>query len=158
MESLDSNTRQNHESGAKLHQLETRWQIYLPFILSIVLIAGILLFVALAGEAIWQLRVRAIADWIYSILCLLPLLLCLLPLYLILLISIYTLAKLQRGSQSSLHNLEKLSADLAERINRAMEYVNEKTIAFNTATAPLDDLLSSFDTPSSENEELADDD
>jgi hypothetical protein len=157
MESSDSNTEIKHESGAKLHQRETRWQINFPFSLGILLLIIIFLGVALPGDPVWRVRVHAIADWIYSVLCLLPLILCLLPLYLILLTGIYGLTRLHTGTETPLHKLETLSANVAERIRVAMDYINEKMIAFSSATAPLDDLLSTFDTSPSDEEELSPD-
>lgn len=155
MESPDS-TRQE-KSATTLHQSETHRQIYLPFIVGLILILIAVLSIILVGDSVWRTRASAIADWIYSALCLFPLLLCFLPLYLILMIAIYGLTRLHAGTERPLQKLENASAKLAERINVAMNYINEKTIAFNTATAPLDDLLSGFDMPSDE-EELDPDD
>lgn len=159
MGSPDSNIEQKSESGSSLHRRETRWQIYFPFILGLVLLVSIALIFVLPNDAIWRVRASAVADWIYSVLCLFPILLCLLPLYLILLAGIYGLNRLHAGTERPLRKLELLSAKLAQRINIVMEYINEKTIQFNTATAPLDDLLSAFDTPvSSEEKESNSDD
>jgi hypothetical protein len=91
------------------------------------------------------------------ILCLFPLIVCLLPLYLILIIGIYGTNRLHDGTEQPLRKLETVSGDYAERVNQAMDYINEKTIAFSSATAPLDELLTAFDTPSDE-EELSPDD
>lgn len=159
MKSSDTNTKQGRESGAVIHRRETRWQIYLPFALGLLLLVLVFSLVALPSDPIWRVRAQAIADWIYSVLCLFPILICLFPLYLILIVGVYGMKKLHDGTEPPLHKLETVSADFAERINRAMDYINEKTIAFSSATAPLDDLLSAFDTPSpSDEEELISDD
>lgn len=159
MKPSDANTKQDRESGKLIHQRETRWQINFPFLLGILLIMLIFLGLALPSDPIWRVRTQAIADWIYSILCLLPLIVCIFPLYLILVIGIYGMKRLHDGTETPLRKLETVSAESVERINRAMDYINEKTIDFSSATAPLDDLLSAFDTPPpSDEEELNSDD
>jgi hypothetical protein len=159
MEETDSKTHKTSESSKFVHQHETAWQIYLPFSLGIVFICVIVFIFVLPNEVVWRTRAGVVADWLYSALCLFPLIICSFLLYLIFLFGIYGLSKLHTGTEDPLLKLELASANFAERINIATNYINEKTIAFNTATAPLDDLLSTFDTamPSDEEEMKPDD-
>ncbi|MGJ3241301.1 MAG: hypothetical protein ACFE0Q_21520 [Anaerolineae bacterium] len=147
------------ETGAIIHRRETNWQIYLPFLLGILTLVIVFLVMALPTDALWRYRAQALGDFLYTLLCVIPILFCLLPVYVLILLGVYGMKRLHSGTERPLRKLEKLSESLASRIETATEFVNQKTISFSSALEPLEKLFSIFDrpTPSSSEEESAHD-
>ena len=144
-----SDTQTTRESGTVLHQRETRWQIYLPFTLGLGVLLIVFFALGLQADAVWRDRVQAIGDLLYTWLCALPILVCLFPMYLMLVASIYGMRKLHAGTATPLVKVENLANSLANRIESATEYVNEKTVSARSQIAPLEELFSMFDRPTS---------
>ncbi|MEL6404045.1 MAG: hypothetical protein AAFR81_06760 [Chloroflexota bacterium] len=152
-----SETSASRESGTALHQRETRWQIYLPFMLGIGILLCIFFALGFQPDAVWRDRVQAIGDFLYTWLCALPILVCLFPVYLILVMSIYGMRKLHAGTATPLVKVENLANSLASRIESATDYVNEKTVSARSQIAPLEQLFSFFDRPAPDNPTAASD-
>jgi hypothetical protein len=146
-------TKRLRESGAALHRRETNWQIYFPFLLGILLLVGIFSMVALPSDPIWQDRAQAIGDFLYTLLCIIPILLCLLPIYVMVLLCIYGMRKLHDGTERPLRKLENLTENLASHIETATIFVTEQTNFFSSAIEPYEEIISTFDTPAPDNEE-----
>jgi hypothetical protein len=133
------------ETGAALHRRETWWQIYLPFLAGLALLLGLVLLVGLPNNPEWRLRAEAIASISYSLLCLFPILLCMFVPYIILIVGIYGMRLLHRGTTGPLRRVEDLAASLAERINHFSANIDEKAESFDEALAPIYKLFSIFD-------------
>lgn len=141
------------ESGATIHRRETNWQIYLPFLLGIATLLAIFLLIALPSDPVWRDRAQAIGDFLYTLFCIIPFLICLFPIYILILLSIYGTTKLHDGTERPLRKLEQLTASLAERIESATEYVNNRTASLSDSLEPLDNVFNAFDTPTPTNGE-----
>ena len=151
-------TKIGRETGAVIHRRETNRQIYLPFLFGMTLLLIAFLIVALPSAPEWLDRAQAIGDFLYTLLCIIPVLMCLLPVYVMVLLCVYGMTKLHDGVESPLRKLENLTASLAERIETATEYVTNQTTTFSNAVEPIDTALRIFDTPSPSNgEETASD-
>ncbi len=140
--STESSTR---ESGAVIHRRETNWQIYLPFIIGLLILGAIFAGLAIPSDPIWRDRVQAIGDLLYLLLCTIPILICMLPVYIIVLLGIYGMKKVHDGTERPLRKLENLSESLATRIEVGSEFVNKKTIAFSSAVEPFEKVMSIFE-------------
>jgi|GEM_PF-1784053 len=146
-----SATKTSRESGAVLHQRETNRQIYLPFLAGIALLAGIFLMLAIPSDPVWRDRARAIGDFLYTLLCIIPILLCLFPLYVMVLLGIFGMRKLHSSTERSLRKLENLTESLAKRIETATAYVNEHTITLSSKLEPLEIFFKIFTSPDTDN-------
>lgn len=140
-----SDNKTLRESGTVLHRSETNWQIYFPFLLGILVLVIMFLAIALPTEPEWRDRAQAVGDFLYTFLCMLPMLVCMLPIHLVILVSIYGMKKVHEGTERPLRKLENAAASLAERIERVTDYINEKAVAFDEAYEPIDDALGIFD-------------
>ncbi len=152
-----SEEKKPRESGAIIHRRETTWQIYLPFLLGIGVLVLAFAVVGIPSDPAWRDRAQAIGDFLYTFLCTLPILVCLLPIYVLILAGIYGMRKVHSGTERPLRKLENLSESLAERIETATKFVNEKTISFSTLFEPLDTLFSMFDQPTPSDKEIDND-
>jgi hypothetical protein len=141
------------ETGEKLHRRETWWQITVPFLLGLALLLGMFLLVGLPNNPEWRLRAEAIASLSYSILCLFPVLLCLFIPYILIVLGIYAMRVLHRGTARPLRRLEDFAASLAERIKQFSSNIDDKAEAFDQALAPLYRILAIFDEPEATEEE-----
>lgn len=144
------------ETGEVIHRRESLRQIYLPFILGLLLLLIMVLMVALPSAPIWRIRAQAVADWTYMILCLIPVVFCILPLFMIVAISIWGMNQVHSSTERPLRKLENLSAGLAARINNVTDYINQKTIDASTTIEPAMTMINSFDTPQAPDEEVSD--
>lgn len=148
MEEQNISTNKNpRESGAVLHRRETNRQIYLPFLLGLALLVGIFLMLAIPSDPVWRDRARAMGDFLYTLLCIIPILLCLLPLYVMVLLGIFGMRKLHSGTERPLRKLENLTESLAGRIETATAYVNKHTISLSSKFEPLETLFKIFTSP-----------
>jgi len=138
------------ESGAKLHRRETNWQIYFPFLLGILGLVVLFLSIALPTAPVWRDRAQAIGDFMYILLCQIPLVLCTFLIYPLILVFIYGMRKAHAGTERPLRKLENAAASLAERITQVTEYVNEKNGDISAMYEPLDNALNIFDYPETE--------
>jgi len=133
------------QRGTTLHRRGTRRQIWLPFGLGVALVLLAFLIVALPSDPIWRVRAQAIGDFLYTLLCSLPLLICLLPLYLLVMLGIYGMNRLHNSTERPLRRVENLAEGLAKRIEGVTTSVNNQTTKWSTRIAPLMRLLGAFD-------------
>jgi len=141
------------ETGAALHRRETWWQISLPFLAGLALLLGLVLLVGLPNNPEWRLIAEAIASLSYSLLCLFPILLCMFIPYLLLVIGIYGMRVLRRGTEGPLRQLETVSTSLVDQINNFSANIDQKAESFDEALIPMYKLFSIFDKPEGENHE-----
>lgn len=133
------------QRGTIMHRRETRRQIWLPFGLGVALVILAFLIVALPADPVWRVRAQAIADFLYTLLCSLPLLLCLVPLYLVIMLGIYGMNRLHDSTERPLRRVENLAEGLANRIEVVAATINKQTINWSARIAPLMRLFSTFD-------------
>jgi hypothetical protein len=144
------NPQSPRESGTEIHRRESRLQIYLPYGIGLLILLTMVLVVALPTNPIWRVRAQAIADWTYTILCLIPMVLCVFPLFMLVALGIWGMYRLHGITEPPLRKLENLAAGLATRINNASEYVQRKTIDVSTTIEPALNLMNTFDNPQQE--------
>lgn len=141
------------ETGKKLHQRETWWQITLPFVLALVLVLGLGFGIGFPNHPDWRYRAEAIASLSYILLCLFPILLCLFMPYLLLILGIYGMLTLHRSTETPLLRLENAANSLAKRVNDFSVNIDEKAATFEEAFAPAYKVFSIFDKPEEESDE-----
>lgn len=142
---MENDAQPVRESGAQIHQRETRWQIVLPFTITVLILIVLVGAVAIQSAPIWRIRAETIADWTYSLMCLIPMTLCLMPLYVVVMLGIWGMNRLHGSTERPLRRLENLAANLAERIDKFSNAINQRTIGFNSRLAPLMNLISGFE-------------
>jgi hypothetical protein len=141
------------ESGSTLHRRETWRQITLPFLGGLALLFGLGLLVGLPNNPDWRFRAEAIASLSYSLLCLFPILLCMFVPYLLIILAIYVMLLLHRGTERPLRRVETMTASLVAKINKFSDSIEDKAESFDEALAPMYKLFSIFDKPSDNSEE-----
>lgn len=140
------------ERGKILHRRETRRQIWLPFALGILLVLVAFLVVGIPADPIWRVRAQAVSDFLYTLLCTIPILLCLFPLYLVIMLAIYGMNRLHNSTERPLRRVENMVEGLAKRIESGASIVNKQTVNLSTRIAPLLKLFSTFDPAQDESE------
>ncbi len=145
-------TQAPQQRGEALHRRETRRQIWLPFVLGVLLVALAFLIVAIPSDPIWRVRAQAIGDFLYTLLCTIPILLCLFPLYLLIMLGIYGMNRLHNSTERPLRRIENLVEGLANRIESGAAAVNKQTVNWSTRIAPLLKLFTTFDPAQDESE------
>lgn len=133
------------ESGTEIHRREWLRQILLPFLGAVLLIAGIFLLVGLQNQPIWRIRAQAIGDFLYSTLCLFPVVMCLFPLYVLVLFGIYGMNALQRGTETPLRKLELKANAAADWVEAYSNRVREKTVSYSEKITPVMEMIDVFD-------------
>lgn len=149
MDGDETGTRQHlREEGRQIHRRETRRQIVLPFVIGLLLIGGAFLFMALPTDPVWRLRASAVSDWLYLLLCQIPLLVCSMIGYMIVVAGIWGMNKLHSRTERPLIRLENLVAGLANRIESITATVNTKTMTWRAKVEQILHFMSIFNTPS----------
>lgn len=138
-------TAQLRETGERIHRREMRWQIWLPFWVAFALVIIGFSAIALQSDPIWRIRSGAIADWMMSVMCLIPLSLCLLPLYMSVMFGIWGMNRLHASTERPLRRLENLSATAADHIEQGSEFVKKRVTGFDNRIAPLMKAMNTFD-------------
>jgi hypothetical protein len=132
-------------SGQQIHQRETLLQIILPFSAVLLLIVGIFLLVALQNQPIWRIRAQAIADFMVSMLCLLPLVLCMFPVYALVLLAIFGMNVMHRGTERPLRKLELRASSALVWIETRSNFIREKTVSYSEQIKPIMNTMSVFE-------------
>lgn len=141
-------TARLRETGERIHRREMRWQIWLPFWFALLLVIVGFLVVALPTDPTWRIRTQAIADWMVSAMCLIPLTLCLFPMYLLVFLGVFGMSKLHDSAERPLRKLENLSASAADYIEQGSDFVKKRVTGFDNRIAP---LMRAMDTTFDEN-------
>ncbi len=132
-------------SGQQIHRRETLLQIILPFSAALLLIVGIFLLVALQNQPIWRIRAQAIADFMVSMLCLFPLVLCLFPVYAMVLLAIFGMNVMHRGTERPLRKLELRASAALAWIETRSNFIREKTVSYSEHIKPIMNTMSVFE-------------
>lgn len=136
----------SRESGKALHQRETRRQIWLPFGLAALVIAGMFLMAALLNDPLARARVAIIADFMFMLLVLCPSILCLFVVYLLVVMAMYGMHRLHHSVGTPLERLERATETMAERMDAWTDALNRRVVNLSVRFAPLMAFLSLFDT------------
>lgn len=142
---MADDTPQMPEQGRALHRRETRRQIWLPLLLGIGAIFLPVVLIAIQRDAIWRIRAAAIGDFLYTILCAMPLLLCSFLAYLVIMILVIAMNKLHRRTETPLERVEGIASTLATRIEAFSNTVNERTVTWSARLEHLMTFLDLFD-------------
>ncbi|MGB1287326.1 MAG: hypothetical protein ACPG7F_12380 [Aggregatilineales bacterium] len=143
---------QPRESGAVLHQRDTRHRIILPFLLAWLLIIGIVMIAATMNDPLARTRVSLIADFMILILVMCPAMLTLFVIYMLIIVMNYGMLKLHRATGTPLQRLENLTEKMAERVNNITGKANQQAMNLGTRFAPIAHFLSVFEDFDPDNE------
>lgn len=132
------------ERGRRIHRRETLRQLVLPMLGSGLIILVIALVLVLLPA---RVQVSVLADWMFTILVLCPLVLCNLIVFLLVVVLWYGMTRLHRGTEAPLERLENLVTGVANRIERTSAALNQRVVNVSSRLAPLMKLFSVFDTP-----------
>lgn len=130
------------QRGRNIHRRETFRQILLPFLIGFLGLAIAVGLIAVQREGVWRIRAATIGDFLYMILCILPMLLCSLATYIIALIGIVTINKLHHRTQSPLERVETMANGLAKRVESLSTGLNARTTRWS---ARLEHILTFLD-------------
>lgn len=132
------------ETGRVIHRRETRYQIWLPFAISLIVLIVIFFAIALQPDPLWRERAQAIGDLMYIIFCSFPLLICLLPLYVVIIVITYGANKLHQGSETPLRKVENAAASMTQRVETYSQMVRDRTVSASQFFDPLDKAETMF--------------
>jgi hypothetical protein len=122
-------------------------QIGLPmFGVGLVVLAAIIIVLVLPRRS----QVSIIADWLLTLMLLLPTVLCLFGMFIGLVALIAALNRLHHATAKPLGRVNALSRTLADRAAQTADSVNQRAIGLGARFAFVDRLLSTFDAPSTE--------
>lgn len=141
---VPESTTPQHKDGRTLHQRETRWQIILPFIGGVLVVAAVFGSMAFMNDPFAMQRVSVVANCLVSALILCPMVICMFPVYLLMVVMIYGLNKLHHGTEAPLQRLENMTENLAQRVTTVTQNVNQRVVNANVRLAPLMQWLSIF--------------
>lgn len=128
---------QRHEAGKTIHRRETRWQIILPFLGGFAVIGAVFGIAATMNDPFAMQRVAIIADCMFSVMILCPMVICLFPVYLLTVVMMYGMNKLHQGTEAPLQRLETMTETLAQRAETLTKDVNQRVVNANVRLAPL---------------------
>jgi hypothetical protein len=142
--SLNDATDGQHRGrrGRQQHRQTTRWRIYFPFFLSLLLVIGLFVVVALLPR---RIQVSLVSDWLFIIFVLCPMILCLFPLVLGVVAAVYGANRLHDSASPPLERLEELSASMNERVVTMTDKANQRVVDANAKVAPWLRWASFFD-------------
>lgn len=129
---MAEDTQQRREQGRAIHRRETRRHIWLPLIMGIVGISTPVVLIAIQRDEIWRVRAAAIGDFLYTLLCSVPLLLCAFGTYLVVMVAVIALNKLHHMTQSPLERVELLANGFADRIEALSSNINQRTLGWSS--------------------------
>jgi len=133
------------------HHRETIRYIVLPMVgVGALMLVGAIIVLFLPG----RLQVSLIADWLFTILFLCPIVLCLLPLCIVMVMGVVAMNKANNAAANPLRRLENFSANLKDRAVQATDTINRKTINASAKWAFVDRLLAVFDPPPSPSDDV----
>lgn len=143
----DETSKRQHlrEEGRQIHRRETRRQIILPYMLGVGLLVVIFLIMALPTDPVWRLRASAVGDFLYTLLCLLPLCLCGFGAYAGVMVGIWGMNKLHASTERPLVRVENLVAGLATRVDNLSEMINTRTLDWRAKLEQVLTFLSVFE-------------
>lgn len=131
-------------TGMQQHRRETRWQIYLPFVLGVLLVLLVAVVMALLPR---RAQVSVIADFMLLIMILCPMVLCMFPLVLVTVSAAYGASRLHTVTGKPLERLEKLSGEMHERTNHLSETWGQRSITWLVRVEPVLRLMRIWDEP-----------
>ena len=143
MESSPNGARSPAEMAS---QRDTLRFIVLPMMGLGLLVLGGAVITLLLPE---QLQVSLIADWLFSVLFLCPLVLCTFPIFILLVVAVVGLNRVYDNATHPLRRLETLSLSLKDQSEGAMDAVSRFVIEASVRFAFIERLLGIFDPPPS---------
>lgn len=128
--------------SARLHRRQARNSITLPFFLVFVVLLGMVIAVLLLPQ---RAQVSLVSDWMTLWLLLCPVVICLFPIYLGVMLAIYGMHRLYRGTQSPLEKLQVSYVKNLERVTSFTNKVNQRMIDTQVKLTPYMRYLEVFD-------------
>lgn len=129
-----------------LHRQQTRRHILLPFLAAVVVIL-LLLTAALLLQR--RVQVSLIADLMFTLLVLCPLVVCLFPVYLLLVASVWGMGRLHDGTQRPLHRLADATERFTDSLITRAGQLNRGSIAASERLAAVLSVTDVLDSPDS---------
>ena len=129
-------------TGANIHRRETRRQTRLPMLAAFAFVLFVFIIAALLPS---RVQVSTLADWMFTVLVLCPVLICNFAVYMLVMAGIFGLRQLHRGTQAPLQRLENFVSSTEQRVEKTSAGLNKRVINISARLAPLMQLLSIFD-------------
>lgn len=129
-------------ASVKKHAADTRYQIFLPMLLGVLLVVGGLITALLLPR---QLQVQTVKDLMVTVFVLCPLVLCMFPVYILMVALAYGVSMLHDPSAKGLRQLNGWMEGAAKRVHGVTAQVASRTIDARARFAYLEKLLSAFD-------------
>ena len=128
------------------HRRDWQIQIVLPMAAGVVLLILALVAAMLLPRFV---QVKAVSDFLVTILLLCPMAICLLPLALVLTVGALYMNRVHTGTQGLLGRLVTLSEKFSTRFDSAADTVAHKAIDISVKLAPIEkQVFGAFDRPS----------
>ena len=120
---------------AKTLRRTQRFQIWLPFVIGVVIILTLVVFAAVAS------RVYVVANCLLMLTVLCPALLCLLPIYFLLVFAVSGMNSTYRSAAKPLRSLEHLTVRVLDWTVRQSDRVARQSINLNVRLAPISNWM-----------------
>jgi len=136
------NAQSKRTDSAARHRRESRNTITLPFFLVFVVLLAMVIAVLLLPQ---RAQVSLVADWMTLWLILCPVVICLFPIYLGVMLGIYGMNRLHKGTRTP---LEKLQVSYSKNLKRVTDFtgsVNQRMIDTQVKLTPYMRYLQAFD-------------
>ena len=143
-------SRRRHERRDRLQRNRIRRGVFLPFGLTLTLLAVI---VGAALSLPTAAQVAVLSDAMFTLLVLCPLVICMFPLVILMLTLAVVAGRLQRISKSPLRRLESWTAAVENRADKWLGRIDERALRWAVSFAPFRRLLGMFDAPPYQNQD-----
>jgi hypothetical protein len=128
---------------------EQRLQIWLPFVIGVVIVLMLVVFAVLTP------RVSVVANCLLTVLILCPAVLCFLPIYFVLVFAVSGMNSAYNSAARPLRGLERLSVRVLNRTVSLSDSLSRRSINFNARLAPLSNWMEhAFDERKDDHEQL----
>jgi cell division septal protein FtsQ len=141
---MASATNSGKPTSEAVHRRETWLYIFLPMVIFVVLLVVVVLGVISLPQSSQK---SLIADWLFTVMFLCPMVLCLFPVVILLVAGVVGLNKAHSMSLRPLRRLQDLSLKLKDRTASTTDTINRRTVDVSVRLAYLERLLSLFDPP-----------
>lgn len=143
---LQTDTREEHYRQLdRIHRRQSWRSIFLPFMLTMVLVVIVAVIVLTLGK---PSQVAVIADFLYILFVLCPIVICQLPIVMLLFAAIAAMSKLHNGTKSPLRRIEELTYKAEQEVDSWSTGINHRIIEMSVRFAPIRHILTFFDSPS----------
>jgi hypothetical protein len=122
----------------KAHRRQTRTQIVLPMLGGVLLILAGVVIAALMPQ---RLQVGIMADFLFTVLLLCPLVICFFPLYILLAVAVFKFNDLHNALERLLGRAERVSENVNDRVRAGGDRLSRRVINTSVKIAPFEKVV-----------------